>query len=113
MEEESSIYTPEPTQRPVPIPIQDVPSSSSYNIAFYSSIIFLFCILSYAAVSYSRDVQNRQQRSTKHNLIGYNEYAMNLAKNHPNGHTSVKQEEEPEEKPKRKHRHRHSRSKRE
>ena len=86
------ILAPPPPQQPIVTPNASSSSSSSYNIAFYSSIIFLFCILAYGAVSYSRDVQNRQHRSQRHNLGAYNDYAMNLAKKLPNGHAEVSNE---------------------
>ena len=92
-----AVVPPPPQQQMISSP------SSSYNIAFYSSIIFLFCILAYSAVSYSRDVQNRQHRSQRHNLGAYNDYAMNLAKKLPNGHSEHSNEgtnEQPKTKPK-------------
>ena len=55
------------------------------------SVIFVFFILTYAAVSYSRDVQNRNNRSHRHNLGAYKEYALALAKRCEHGH--AKEEE--------------------
>ena len=86
-----------PTQRPPPLMAAPPPpptqiavapksSMSNYNIAFYMSVIFVFFILTYAAVSYSRDVQNRNNRSHRHNLGAYKEYALALAKRCEHGH---------------------------
>ena len=110
-----SYATPTQAQRPPPIAPPPPPtqlavvpksSMSNYNVAFYMSLIFLFFILTYAAVSYSRDVQNRNNRSHRHNLGAYKEYALALAKRCENGHAQEDEitKETPKKLPKRRKR---------
>lgn len=102
---ESAPYAPpvQPHRMPatvvMPVPQQQAASTSisNYNITLYGSIVFLFFIMTYIAVSYSRDVQNRDVRSKRHNLGAFSEYAFALSERLPNGHAeSTTKEDAPE-----------------
>lgn len=56
------------------------------HIVLYISLGFLFLLLTYLAVQYSKDVSNRRSIDGVHNLSAYVDYVAALANRQPTGH---------------------------
>lgn len=75
-----------PPQQPV-VAVATAPTNY-YNWGLYLALGFIFLLLTYVAVAYTRDVRTRDQRSQRFNVMGYVDYALKLARRHPHGHTT-------------------------
>lgn len=66
-------------------------SSPWSNIWIYIGIAFVVLLATYLAVSYNRDIKNRDTRNKRYNLDASVEFTMALANRLPKGHLDSKE----------------------
>lgn len=78
-------YVPPPQRTQAP-PTVVAPSASGSGIWLWVITGFVFVLLTYLAVTYARDVRNRETHNKRYNLDAYIAYATSLSNRLPKGH---------------------------